>query len=440
MMQKIIKDALCEMSMKVSNPDYIKSQNNELLQELKNKKIAIYPAGFLGQLLEQTLSEYGIGIECFIDRAADTIKKIKNTPVLEPQRLSQFSADTVVLVSANLDSMITQLSDVARQYNPEITILNGFEANRLLRYNPCSRKLINGTSFDLIECENCGFERHGCPICMAYLKKIAGATAIENDWRSQSFTWFGYIVGQACTLRCIHCCEAVPFQKEHKFVPKDVIIDNVRKIAAASQFLTFVELIGGEPFLHPDFQKLVEGLMEIKNIGYIKSFTNGTIVPSPELCQTLKNPRFMLQISNYEKQATGKLLENIHATRKMLKDQEVPYIFTQNFEWQDFSSFDLHNTEVDRLKTVFNACMLRNCNRLYRGTLFRCPHQYAGIELGILEKHAIECVDINMHSERDLADAIEAFENVSFIDACRYCLMPFDAPPVPAGIQFKSDK
>lgn len=440
MIENKIKDALLQISSAIPNIDKISSLVKKLVQKLGKKRIVIYPAGYMGQLLERTLSEYGITIESYIDRSADKIKLIKNIPVFEPQRLSELSDDTIVLVSANLDAMSKQLSSLARQYNDKLTILNGFETNRLLKYAICSKKLMEHASFDIIECENCGFERHGCPLCLAYLKNGACATKLENDWRSQSFTWFGYIVGQACTLKCIHCCEAIPFQKEHKFVPKEIIIADVQKVAASSRFLTFVELIGGEPFLHPEFKKLVEELLEIKNIGYIKSFTNATIVPSNELCQTLKNPRFMLQISNYEKQVTGKLLENIHATRSILKDRGVPYIFTQNFEWQDFTSFDLHNTDDDKLNAIFNACPLRNCNRLYNGMLYRCPHQYAGVELGSLKKHNIECIDINTYDERGLAEAVEAFENVDYIDACRYCLLPFDAPPVPAGVQLHKIK
>ncbi|MBN1381294.1 MAG: radical SAM protein [Deltaproteobacteria bacterium] len=435
MIGKKIQDALLELSSIKPNTNVIDSMINDLLQILAKKRIIIYPAGYLGRTLEKTLSAHGIETEYFIDRDANEIKKIKDIPVLEPQRLDEFSGDSVVFVSANLNAMVEQLSGVARRHNNKLTILNGFEANRLLKYPLCLKKLMNHAPFDIIECENCGFERHGCPLCMAYLKRTAGATTCENDWRSPSFTWFGYIVGQACTLKCIHCCEAIPFLKSHKFVPKDVIISDVQKVAASSRFLTFVELIGGEPFMHPDFKALVEELLEIKNIGYIKSFTNGTIVPDKGLCQVLKNPRFMLQVSNYEKQATGKLLDNIYATRKILKDEDVKYIFTEHFEWQDFSSFDLHNTEEGKLKTVFNACPLRNCNRLYSGILYRCPHQYAGIELGKLKKRAVESVDVHGHQEKDLADALEAFEHVNYIDACRYCSMPFDAPVVPAGIQ-----
>ena len=145
----------------------------------------------------------------------------------------------------------------------------------------------------------------------------------------------------------------------------------------------------------------------------------------------------MLQVSNYDQQADGRLLVNSHKTRAILKEQDVPYIFTRHLEWQDFTSFDLHHADDMKLPAVFNACMLRNCNRLYRGTLYRCPHQYAGIELGVLERRAIECVDINARDSQGLAKAIEDFENVPFIDACRHCLMPFDAPTVAAGIQLR---
>ncbi len=438
MIETIINNAWHELALPSTDTDRIAPLVEACRNHLLNKKIVIYPAGYMGRTLGNTLRRQGIPVSFYVDRAAATIGTIDSIPVLEPQTLRGLSDDYVVFVSVNLDVMMKQLTGIVREHNSSVPVLNGFQANRLLRYSECLIKFQNAETFDLNACENCGFERHGCLVCMKYLKRIADATSIVNDWRSKSFTWFGYIVGQACTLKCIHCCEAIPFLKEHKFVPKEVIISDVRKMAASSRFLTFVELIGGEPFLHPQFQTLIEELMEIKNIGYIKSFTNGTIVPSVELCHILKNPRFMLQVSNYEKQATGKLLDNIHKTRAVLKEQNVPYIFTQNFEWQDFTSFDLHHTDDNKTRTVFNACMLRNCNRLYQGMLYRCPHQYAGIELGVLKKHPVECVDINTLDQRELSMAIEAFENVEYIDACRYCLMPFDAPAVPAGIQLNT--
>lgn len=435
MIEKIIKNEMlkttsCSHDLKENSP-----LTDQLVQELKKKYVVIYPAGYVGQLLQKTLSEYGVTIDAFLDRDTEKVLKTTSIPIMEPSQSTDLPDNSVVLVTANLDSMVDLLSNIIRQHNDKLTILNGFEINRSLRHSICSSKLANQIHFDLVECENCGFERHGCSICDKYLKKVAGSEALENDWRSKSFDWFGYIVGQVCTLKCIHCCEAIPFLKDHKFVPIDVIVADIQRVASSSRFLTFVELIGGEPFLHPDYPELLKELLKIKNIGYIKSFTNGTVVPGEDLCQIMKNPRFMLQISNYEKQATGKLLENINKTRQILKEQKIQYIFTQNFEWQDFSSFDLNNENKKSIKKIFEACPLHCCNRLFNGNLYRCPHQYAGVELGKLKKLEVESIEINKLDERDLAKALEAFENVEYIDACRYCTMPFDAPTVPAGLQ-----
>lgn len=435
MIEKIIKKAMLEITSCSHDLNKIRPLTNQLVQELKKKYVVIYPAGYVGQLLQKTLSEYGVTTDAFLDRNTEKVLNTTSIPIMEPLRSADLPDNSAVLVSANLDSMVDLLSNIIRQHNDKLTILNGFEINRILRHSICSEKLANQIPFDLIECENCGFERYGCSICDKYLKRVAGSKTLENDWRSKSFDWFGYIVGQVCTLKCIHCCEAIPFLKDHNFVPIDVIVKDIQKVASSSRFLTFVELIGGEPFLHPDYLELLKELLRIKNIGYIKSFTNGTVVPGEELCQIMMNPRFILQISNYEKQATGKLLENINKTRQILKEQNIQYIFTQNFEWQDFSLFDLHNESIKSIKEVFEACPLHCCNRLFNGNLYRCPHQYAGVELGKLKKLEVESIEINKLDEKSLARALEAFENVEYIDACRYCTMPFDAPTVPAGLQ-----
>ena len=438
MIEKIIKNVMLKITSCSHDLKKISPLANQLVQELKKKYVVIYPAGYVGQLLQKTLTEYGVTIKAFLDRDTEKVLKTTSIPIMEPLRSTDLPDNSVILVSANLGSMVDQLSNIIRQHNDKLTILNGFEINRVLRHSICSRKFANQIPFDLIECENCGFERHGCSICDKYLKRVDGSNTLENDWRSKSFDWFGYIVGQVCTLKCIHCCEAIPFLKDHKFVPFDVIVADIQKVASSSRFLTFVELIGGEPFLHPDYPELLKELLKIKNIGYIKSFTNGTVVPGEELCQIMKNPRFMLQISNYEKQATGKLLENINKTRQILKEQNIQYIFTQNFEWQDFSFFDLRNESKESIKKVFEACPLHCCNRLFNGNLYRCPHQYAGVELGKLKKLEVESIEINKLDEKSLARALEAFENIEYIDACRYCTMPFDAPTVPAGLQLEA--
>lgn len=434
MLEKINK-ILKESEDKGINLQETEKISDEIIEVLKNKKLVIYPAGINGQLLQKTLLEYGINIEFFVDKAYEDIKNIAGINVFSPDKLKEINENYTVLITANQKITFEFFDEIVQKMKPATDTVNGRITNQLLRTNLCIKKLNKNEQFDLLNCEDCGFPANNCPVLMAYLRKNNNYKEIENDSRSEKFDWFGYIVSQICTLKCKNCCEHVPHQKDKGFEPVEKIIRDVKKIADSSKFLNFVELIGGEPFLHPHIEDLLEELLKLENIGYIKSFTNATVVPSDRACEIMKNPRFVLNVSNYEKVAQGKLLENIFTTKEKLAKYGIKYLHTTNYEWLDFASFDLHKTDLDTIKQGFKECFISICHRVYKGKLYICPHQYAGIQLGKLKELPIETVDIHSMDNIELAQALEAFESIDFPDACRYCKLPYDAKPIIAGEQ-----
>lgn len=415
----------------------IRGNKHNLENLLKDKKIIIYPAGNNGQLIQETLDEYNIQVEGFVDKAFESIKKIKDIQVFSQDKLKELDNNFFVIIAVNLPSQFKLFKQNALYINKNLNLIEGPKLNRILKYRQCLQKFDNNKPLDLIECENCGFEKKECPIAETYLKKVGNFKEIDNDTRSTQFDWFGYIVSQKCTLKCEHCCEQVPFQTDKGFSDVDTIIKDVKKIAKSSKFLKYVELIGGEPLMHPNIEKLITELLKIENIGYIKSFTNATIVPSDKLCEIMINPRFMLYISDYEHVTKGGLLKSILKTKEKLKLFGIKYIFSKNAEWLDFSSFKFQNTPLKVLKNGFQKCFINMCHRVYKGTLYRCPHQYAGVQRGQLKKSFPECIDIHTFNEIELADALEKFENLEYLDACKHCTMPIGANPTPAGKQLK---
>jgi len=429
-----IKEVLKELDKDNYSFNFI-DMSKDIINNLRDQKLVIYPAGINGQLLQKTLEKESIYIESFYDKAFDSLKSINNINVNKPENITLLNSEYILIISVNLDVQFDFFYKIVKEYNPNIEILNGKNLNRLLKSSSCLTKLETEEPFDLIECENCGFERKHCPIASRYLKRVGKHKKIKNDNRSKKFDWFGYIVSQNCSLKCEHCCEQVPYLNDKGFSSVEDIVSDVKKIAESSEFLNFVELIGGEPFLHPQIEELIEELLKIENIGYIKSFTNGTIVPSDKLCNIINNPRFMLQISNYELAAKGRLLANIFKTRSKLDKFGIRYLFTRNFEWLDFSSFDEHKSSIEYLKNAFNKCFLKNCHRVYKGKLYRCPHHYAGIQRNKLKEFSFECIDLHSYNKVALSGALENFEELEYIDACKYCDLAFDAKPVPAGKQ-----
>jgi hypothetical protein len=407
----------------------------EVLGYLEGKKVLIYPAGALGRLLERTLRHYGIMVEAFIDRAADEMSEIDNIPVYEPNLLSSADEQAVVFITVNSVSLAETLADAVKKINPHIRVMDGFLLNRILKYSLCQRQLDSKRPFDIVLCENCGHEERGCILFSAYLQRVAPGKRHDEVWRSRTFNWFGYLISQKCTLKCRHCCESIPYLPNSGFVPCDMVIKDIQKVAESCEFLKFVYFIGGEPFLHPEIEEILTRLLKVENIGYIKSFTNGTIIPSDSLCEILKNPRFMLTVSNYERILTGTLKERFFTTRRKLEERGIHYVYNPQLEWRDFSSFEPYEDPIHSLKDRYENCSLSHYRRLHKGILYHCAHQYAGIQLGKLMQHSHECVKIHEYTQKDLAVALEKFDKLPFIDACRYCAMPYDAKIVTPGEQ-----
>lgn len=423
-----------------SDEDKKKNISEEIIGYLKNRNIYIYGGGNSGLTLTAALEEHNIRPFLILDRNYSAIKEIYGCPVVSPERLSEAEIEnSVVIVAINAEVIRNFNSETYQnisKFAKDIDVIEiGADITSILNYAKCSEKLKNGVDFDIVDCLKCGAETRNCKIYGQYLRNIAKKPSVRSENLSAEFDWFGYIMGQYCTLRCKHCCEHVPYLKNKSFSDPEVIISDCAKIANACEFIRYIELIGGEPFLHPKLAEVVKGLLRLENVGYVKIFTNGTVVPNTEIIELLKNKRVVLNFSNYEGQVEGKLADNMNSFRKILADEKIDYIFSESKTWTDWGDFELRGRTDEQ--TAYNAsnCFIFNCHRVYNGILYRCPHQYAGILLGYIGDNMGEYVDLNKTLPDELGVVLDTFENLPFTEACKRCDMPYECPDVPAAIQ-----
>jgi len=419
----------------------IEDFSTEILSAFMEKTLIIYGAGVAGREILKELQKSNIQIECFIDRRADTLVEVEGVKVYRPDHLALYdSSDVIVMISIDpqiVHDFRTEVEDRIEQFCPscyEITYGRDFLA--VLRYRPCRAKLENGEDFSICECLDCGAEGRNCPIFIEYLKRtreIEDRGNLKNKYNK----FFGYICGKVCTLKCENCCELVPYYHEKDQVCADIMLKDCKRLAAASQFNLFIELVGGEPFLHPELPEILEELLKIPNVGYVKVFTNGTVVPGDRLMEVLKDRRLVVVISNYMDTVTGKLADHLKITRKKLEDENIPYIFSFAQTWLDFpTKFEYVGEKEGRLEKDFEDCYLAECKRLYNGLLFRCPHHYAGVQMGKFDGLKDETLDIwSYESVSELSEGLYEFLSVPYLEACKYCTLPYYAEEVPAAKQ-----
>jgi hypothetical protein len=316
----------------------------------------------------------------------------------------------------------------------EIPIFNGIDLVRVLRFPVCIQKGIDHEIFDILQCVKCGVDVRKCRIFTGFLKHESKFDPSKQSG-SKKFDWVGYILGQICTLKCECCCEGIPFVKNGGLVKADNAISDIVKLTDSCEYLERLEFIGGEPFIHPELSRILNASLLMEKVGYIYIFTNGSIVPSDELCQILKNPRILIHISNYNDEWPQKLPNRMADIKSKFLEFGIKYMFIEHTNWLDISQFDANRLNDAKLEVEFAKCFINHCHRLYNGILYRCPHQFAGIQLNKLNLVEGQCIDIHKLSSQELTDALEVFENVKFLESCRFCSMPVGPKEVPAGKQ-----
>jgi hypothetical protein len=146
----------------------------------------------------------------------------------------------------------------------------------------------------------------------------------------------------------------------------------------------------------------------------------------------MTNPRVAVYISNYKGMLTNQQEWSLNKTKQALQDSNVAFIYGRYKKWFDLSSFDFQSDDENELTRRYVACIFRTCNRLHKGVLYNCAHHYVGERLGYFSTDR-DTRSIHEFTSEELAEALDVFKEKPFVDACRYCQMPFNAPMIIAG-------
>ncbi|MCM1217600.1 MAG: radical SAM protein [Lachnospiraceae bacterium] len=405
-------------------------------EAFSEKKIILYGAGCVGRDFVLLFSEMNIPIEHIVAKNWMDNKDCCGITVENPEILRRIDQpDEYVLIAACDRKIMPELtSDLEKLGTNFDDMVCGHDIHMLMQSSWCMRKAEDGRNIDLKNCYECTCLDNTCKSLCEYLKRINGFDEAEAEG-TERVKMIGYLLSNICTLNCKNCCESVPYMpKETKrFVPGETVIRDIEKMSSACNFLTLMEFIGGEPFLHPELPDILARVLQIRNIGMVHIFTNGTVIPNDALCRELDNDRITVYLSNYQVSYPDQFKDKVMETVNKLEQYHVQYFFGKKQNWNDFSGYELQEEEESQLRRKFPDCFLHNCNRLMDGQLYVCPHQYAGIKLGKLENE--NTLDIHACSAEELANELEKFKDYPYISACKYCAMPYHAPTVLSGEQ-----
>ncbi len=222
-----------------------------------------------------------------------------------------------------------------------------------------------------------------------------------------------------CSLRCTYCAACMPSYTERYDIPFETVEASLRAFLDNIDFIENLRLLGGEPFVYPDLDRVVAYLRTRRDkIGNIRIVTNGTIVPQTErLLSALNDRKVVLDISNYGEHSRKK--EALLALSKR-------YRFRVNLGPQlRFSIPDMNYTKrgmADHLLAhKFSACG-EHCRLIRDGKLFYCGPSFWTMFIEGADVSG-DYVDLlhNAHPETLRQQIHELYFEKPFLRGCDYC-------------------
>jgi hypothetical protein len=401
----------------------------------ENREIIFWGGNSHGKTMLRLFNDLGLKVDAFADTNYKQIKTLDGIAVIDPHDLKAQSSGRIVIGTVN-QANYKSITEYARQIDIDSEIENGFSMHLPLQSAYC---LLKSESERLIysNCSGCTRLNHTCKIFTDNIKKYKGNYNKPSTAVTEDLTLMSVILGTVCSLKCKCCIEGVPYVpvKSKGFYDKDSILEDIKTLSSVCDYVSSLDFVGGEPFLHPDLPEIIYEVRRLNNIGIINVFTNGTVLPKKELLEQLKQDFVVVSLANYGHNLSAGLQARIVETKSILVQNNVDLFETKDGTWSDAGLFEFEDDSIGTLQLRFANCIMKDCYRFADGKLFRCPHHYAGYVTGKLDTDD-SVVNVRLqHTHKELVNRLNQFVRLPYIEACQYCELPYKSKPVSSGTQ-----
>lgn len=272
-----------------------------------------------------------------------------------------------------------------------------------------------------------------------------------NDyfWNDRNELFLGRLtfnITTFCTLNCKNCTMLTPYNNHKKNFPIDRIITDVELTFDMVDYVSNFLVLGGEPFLHRELNTFLCYIGEHNrhNIGNLQIITNGTLVPSEELLETIKKYNVEVRISDYTKRVNYD--EKLKIFCKKLEAYQIDYVSYGHDEWLDMG-FPGESVNMGDTAEELHRHMIKcdpNCQNVSEGKLYYCAQGWAAQQSGLFNLRKSDYLDLE--SIRNSEDKKEQFRKFYFgnleegyFSFCKVCRGWDTDITVPGGIQCDMD-
>lgn len=222
------------------------------------------------------------------------------------------------------------------------------------------------------------------------------------------------LVTSKCTLRCKDCCNLMPYCTEPRNLSKEIVNSDVDRICKDIDCCVCMNITGGEPLLHENIDEIISNITAKEKILFVEMITNGTVIPSRRVLESLKSEKLVVRISKYKRYS------KITQLAQLFEKEGIRYIIKEDFQWNNPGGIIRRNKEPERIKSEYLECWAgKYCKSIWNGKLYACARAAYLHELNISE-HQSDLIEL---SKENLKERLVNFYLSDYVDACDFCDM-----------------
>ena len=221
------------------------------------------------------------------------------------------------------------------------------------------------------------------------ISEIKRIVALRGGYnRNLVFNTFDIYITECCTLRCDGCIVQTHYFQHPQHIPLNDIVRDVDILMDNVDFVNYVHILGGEPFLYPYLDELIYWIRnsDILNhkIGYFNIITNGTIVPNQRVIKSLQGSNIGVYISDY-----GEFSTKIDEIEDVCKNYHIRCLRLGKTVWFNGAQLlQIPTKNEDFINKRFLECINKGngCKFIRNGRFYYCPFLCNGEVLGLIPK------------------------------------------------------
>lgn len=228
--------------------------------------------------------------------------------------------------------------------------------------------------------------------------------------------YFEIVVTTKCSLQCKDCGSIIPYYANPYNIDLAEIEQTLENLFKCVDEVRLFGVIGGETFLYPELDKVLNKLCSRKQVGSIRIFTNAMVKKplSDTLMAQLKDPKVHVSISNYGLPSTYTFFD-------YLKVEEVDVRMGSEMEWLDRGDMNCRNRDKEELTKQFAACYMKTCKSILNGKFYYCPRSGHAHDMGLVDTPQNDYVVLDGDMEDVRQKILHLYYGKDYLEACNYC-------------------